>query len=162
MPILVQMTLEDMAKLFYFMTFIPKLHILATRGKKVDFLPFWRTSWLKWKKMNKTKKLHLFDAFLNVAFVFFIFSKERLQKRSKSRVHVFTPCECTWACAPTWTTLKCLGDQTWYMLKVWWRSEFNWLSYGYAKKCDGLMDKGTDYCQIYIRISNVAVDSSFF
>ena len=28
------MTLEDVAKLFYFMTFIPKCHILATRCKK--------------------------------------------------------------------------------------------------------------------------------
>ena len=31
------MTLEDVTKLFYFMTFIPKSHILA---KKVDFLHF--------------------------------------------------------------------------------------------------------------------------
>ena len=28
------LVLEDVAKLFYFMTFIPKLHILATKGKK--------------------------------------------------------------------------------------------------------------------------------
>ena len=41
-------------KLLYFMTFIPKFYILATRGKKVVFWPFldmfqpfWRTSWLK-------------------------------------------------------------------------------------------------------------------
>ena len=31
------MTLEDVKKLFYFLTFIPKSHILA---KKVDFSPF--------------------------------------------------------------------------------------------------------------------------
>ena len=31
------MTIEDMVKLFYFMTFIPKLHILATRGQKSGF-----------------------------------------------------------------------------------------------------------------------------
>ena len=30
---LVLMTLEDVAKLFYFMTFIPKFHILAQRSK---------------------------------------------------------------------------------------------------------------------------------
>merc|ERR1712082_335535 len=30
-------TFEDMVKLFYFMTFIPKLHILAIRGKKSGF-----------------------------------------------------------------------------------------------------------------------------
>jgi hypothetical protein len=28
------MTFEDMVKLFYFITFIPKFHILATRGEK--------------------------------------------------------------------------------------------------------------------------------
>merc|ERR1712239_94108 len=31
------MTFEDMVKLFYFMTFIPNLHILATRCKKSGF-----------------------------------------------------------------------------------------------------------------------------
>ena len=30
------MTLEDMAKLFYFLTFIPKFHILAPRSKKSE------------------------------------------------------------------------------------------------------------------------------
>ena len=28
------MTLEDMANIIYFITFIPKFHILATRGQK--------------------------------------------------------------------------------------------------------------------------------
>ena len=28
------LVIEDVGKLFYFMNFIPKLHILATRGKK--------------------------------------------------------------------------------------------------------------------------------
>ena len=37
MPILVQITLEGVAKLFYFMAFIPKCHILATRGKFYHF-----------------------------------------------------------------------------------------------------------------------------
>merc|ERR1712082_146741 len=32
------MTFEDMVKLFYFMTFIPKLHILATRSQKSGFI----------------------------------------------------------------------------------------------------------------------------
>ena len=31
------LVLEDVRKLFYFMTIIPKLHILATRGKKMFF-----------------------------------------------------------------------------------------------------------------------------
>ena len=30
------MTLEDVAKLFYFFTFIPKFHILAPRSKKSE------------------------------------------------------------------------------------------------------------------------------
>ena len=34
------LVLEDVGKLFYFMIFIPKLHILATRGPKSGFLPF--------------------------------------------------------------------------------------------------------------------------
>ena len=38
MPILVQMTLEDVAKPLYFMAFLPKFHILATRGKKSGIL----------------------------------------------------------------------------------------------------------------------------
>ena len=53
--------LEDMAKLFYFMTFIHKFHILATRGKKQwDFVHFWihfghfgglpDWKWIKWMK----------------------------------------------------------------------------------------------------------------
>ena len=37
MGVLVQMTFEDVTKLFYFMNFIPKSHILA---KKVDVLTF--------------------------------------------------------------------------------------------------------------------------
>ena len=35
MPKLVHMTLEDVAKLFYIMNFIPKFHILGTRGKQI-------------------------------------------------------------------------------------------------------------------------------
>ena len=38
MPILVRMTLEDLAKLFYFMTFISKFHILASRGQTSEIL----------------------------------------------------------------------------------------------------------------------------
>merc|ERR1712082_306100 len=54
------MTFVDMVKLFYFMTFIPKLHILAPRGKKSGFFtifgifrPFWGTSFPKKKKKKK-------------------------------------------------------------------------------------------------------------
>merc|ERR1712082_592057 len=40
------MTFKDMLKLFNFMTFIPKLHILATRGQKSGFfLPFLGKWW---------------------------------------------------------------------------------------------------------------------
>merc|ERR1712082_106542 len=80
------MTFEDMVKLFYFMSFIPKLHILATRGTKSGFFtisgafrPFWRTSLLKWKKNNKMKKLRLVDTYLECGLHFFIFSQEGLQ-----------------------------------------------------------------------------------
>ena len=55
---------EDVGKLIYFMICIPKFHILATRGKISGiftilymFQPFFRTFWLKRKKMEK--KLHL-------------------------------------------------------------------------------------------------------
>ena len=53
------MTFEDMVKLFYFMTFIPKSHILAI------FLFFLHVSALlkvfltELEKMNKMKKLHM-------------------------------------------------------------------------------------------------------
>ena len=71
------MTLEDVTIFFYFMTFIPKSHILA---QKVDFLnifytfrPFWRTSLLKWKKGNKMKKIRLVDPYLECGLRFFHF-----------------------------------------------------------------------------------------
>ena len=45
MSILVEVTLEEVAKLFYFMTFIPKCHILATRGQNSGILTiFWHIS----------------------------------------------------------------------------------------------------------------------
>ena len=80
------LVIEDVGKLFYFMKFIPKLHILATRGKKSEMLTifdtfwsFWRTSLLKWKKVNEMKKVRLVDTYLDCGLYFFIFSKERLQ-----------------------------------------------------------------------------------
>merc|ERR1712082_29110 len=39
------MTFEDMVKLFYSMTFIPKLHILATRGQTSGFFTIFGTLW---------------------------------------------------------------------------------------------------------------------
>ena len=55
---------EDVGKLFYFMTFIPKLHILATRGQNSGILTiFGHISAIledfltEKKKMNETKKL---------------------------------------------------------------------------------------------------------
>merc|ERR1712082_167955 len=80
------MTFEDMVKLFYFTTFIPKLHILATRGQKSGFFtifgtfrPFWRTSLPERKKNNKMKKLCLVDTYLECGLRFFTFSQEGLQ-----------------------------------------------------------------------------------
>ena len=101
------MTLEDVKKnFFYFMTFIPKLHILSTRGKETVFFTIfghisaiWRTSLLKWKKVNEIKKVRLVDTYLECGLRFFIFSKERLQnvkkptkKVGKNSVHDFTRC----------------------------------------------------------------------
>ena len=75
------MTLEDVTKLFYFMTFIHKYHIFS---KKVNFSPFFTR----------------FGHFGGLPF--FIFSKERLLNVKKlSRVHVFTRCACM--CARTRT-----------------------------------------------------------
>ena len=51
---------------FYFISFFPKIYILATRCKKVEFwpfldmfCPFLRTPWLKRKKIGKVKKFLL-------------------------------------------------------------------------------------------------------
>ena len=57
------MTLEDVTIFFYFMTFIPKSHILA---KKVDFLKkklhvsaILEEFLTELERKNKTKKLHM-------------------------------------------------------------------------------------------------------
>merc|ERR1712239_19708 len=85
-----QRTFEEMVKLFYFMTFIPKLHIFATRGKKSGyftifgtFQPFWRTSLPERKKTNKMKKLRLANTYLHAASVF-SFSERKGFKMSKN------------------------------------------------------------------------------
>ena len=60
-------------------------------------------------------------------------------------MHIITHYMCMWACAPTWTSLYISGAQTWYMLKVWWRSDFIWPCYGYMKKViNKQMDKQMD------------------
>ena len=89
------MTFEDMVKLFYFMTFIPKLHILAARGKKSGFFtifgtfrPFWRTSLPERKKNYKMKKLRLVDTFLECGLRFFIFSQEGLQNGRRRHLKI--------------------------------------------------------------------------
>ena len=71
------LVLEDVRN-FFFQMVIPKLNILATRGKKSGFLPFfgtfwpfWRTSLLKWKKMNKMKKVRLVYTSLDCGLCFF-------------------------------------------------------------------------------------------
>ena len=81
------MTLEDVTKLFYFMTFIHKYHILS---KKVDFspffthfghfggLPYWNgKKWIKWKRCASSIPI------CNVASVF-SFSVRKGFKMSKN------------------------------------------------------------------------------
>ena len=80
------LVIEDVGKLFYLMNLIPKLHILATRGKKVYFLsflgtfrPFWRTSLLKLKKVNIMKKLCLVDTYLECGLCFLFLVRKCLK-----------------------------------------------------------------------------------
>ena len=82
--------LEGMAKLFYFMTFIHDFHILATRCQKrliltifVHISAFLEDFLTELEKMNKMKKLGLVDTFFKCHLCFFIFSKERLQNVKK-------------------------------------------------------------------------------
>ena len=92
-------------KTFFF--FIPKFHILATRGKKIEFFPFLdtfrlfrRTSLLKRKKMNKTSNLRLVHTYLEFGLRFFIFSQERLnnlKKLTKKRSKKGTKVGCTFS-----------------------------------------------------------------
>ena len=84
------LVLEDVGKNLYFLTFIPKLHILSTRGKRVEcwlfldtFPPFWRTSLLKWKTINKFQKLRHINTYLECGLCYFILSMERLQNDQK-------------------------------------------------------------------------------
>ena len=64
------LVLEDVATLFYFMTFIPKFNIFATRVKKSSILMIFvhisdilKDFLTEMKKINKTKKLRLVDTF---------------------------------------------------------------------------------------------------
>ena len=50
------MTFEDMVKLFYFMTFIPRLHILSTRGQKNVFFSIFLTRFFAILKVFLTEK----------------------------------------------------------------------------------------------------------
>ena len=66
MSILVEVTLEDMKKLFYFITFIPKCHILVIRCKKCGILTIFghvlailKDFLSELERKNKTKKLHM-------------------------------------------------------------------------------------------------------
>ena len=105
----------------------------------------------------------------SVASVFFIFSKGRLQKVKKltknvgkNSVHVFTRCACTRACAMLRAYLICLGDKSFHLVKVWWRSEVILLSHDPLKKCNrrtsgqakGQASKQANNCQIYIRMEH--------
>ena len=74
------LVLEDMVKLFYFMTLIPKFHILATRGKQkliltifVHVLAILEDFLTEMEKMNKTKKLRLVNTFFKCGLRFFHF-----------------------------------------------------------------------------------------
>ena len=56
---------------------------------------------MKWKKLNKTKKLRYVDTYLECGLHFLIFSKEMLQnvkkmtkKVGKNSVHDFMSCAC--------------------------------------------------------------------
>ena len=69
--------LEDVGKLFYFMTFIPKFHILATRGKKSGILTIFgpilailEDFLTEKEKMHKTKKLYHVDTYLECVLFF--------------------------------------------------------------------------------------------
>ena len=84
------LVIEDVGKLFYLMNFIPKLHILATRGKKSEILTiFGHISAIledfltEMEKNSKLKKVRLVDTYLECGLRFFIFSKERLQNLKK-------------------------------------------------------------------------------
>ena len=76
------MTFEDMVKLLYFMTFILKLHILATRCQTSGFFSifghisaiFFRTSVLKWKNWIKLKSFTLSSKVMCNFFVYFFLS----------------------------------------------------------------------------------------
>ena len=64
------MTLEDVAKLFHFITFIPKFHILASSGKRggsltifVYILAILEDFLTEKEKYEKMKKLCLVNAF---------------------------------------------------------------------------------------------------
>ena len=72
--------------LFYFMTFIPKSHILAKKWIFQHFLhilAILKVFLTKKEKMNKIKKLFLDHTYLECGLCFFIFRKERLQKVKK-------------------------------------------------------------------------------
>ena len=77
------------------MNFIPKLHILATRGQKSEILTiFGHISAIledfltEMEKTQKMKKVRLVDTYLECGLRFFIFSQEMPQKLKK---HVFRP-----------------------------------------------------------------------
>ncbi len=114
------MTSEDMVKLFYFMTFIPKLHFLATRGKKVDFLPFLSNfghfGGLPYQKGKKliNEKVAPCRYLSGVWPQFFHFQSGRASKwppkTFENCVHVWASCACVCACACLVTFWHEAGD----------------------------------------------------
>ena len=77
------------------------------------------------------------------------FSREMLRNKKydrKSRVHCSTSCACTWWRVLAGTILKSFGDQTWYVMKVWWSLDFILTHYGYLKtwQTNGQINKQRD------------------
>ena len=145
MPLLVEMTLEDVVKPFYFFIFF--LIYLFWLPRYFDhfqdrFRPFQSTSLLKRKQMDKLKHFcHIDTYWYGGLRFFFLFSvrkglkiSKKRQKRHKSGGHIFICCVCTWAHALPQSLLFSSGDQTLHMTKVW-------LRYGYMKK---ITDKQTN------------------
>ena len=79
LPLLVEMTFEDVAKLFKLFDCFPKLHNLATKKWYFgSFYSFWIFSWMKREKIHDIMKLHHVETYHC-----FIFCQERLQNFKK-------------------------------------------------------------------------------
>ena len=173
LSLLVEMTLEEVAKLFIFLWLFSYVAYFVHQGWKNWYFDH---SWThmghsgvlpNWKGK---KYINFFLSHQDLMWwwpLFFSFSVRKCfkmtnnwQKLAKCSIHISTPCECTWACAQAQRILNTSGDQTLQMLKIWGCSDIVWSHYGCMKKWDGRTngqtnkwtDLKTDKCQIYIRI----------